>query len=148
MKLDDTDLRIIELLKEDARLTYSEIARQVHLTRAAARERILALEKNGVILGYTVQINSAALNRGISIFLDVEVEPYYIESIAKKLVENKDIAIVAQNTGQCGLHVHAHISNISELSCFLDNNIYNLKGVLNVKSSLLIKNYKTNAFLC
>lgn len=147
MKLDETDLKIIELLREDARLTYSEIARQVHLTRVAARERILALEKNGVILGYTVQINSAALNRGMSIFIDIEVEPCYIENVAKKLVENKDVAVVSQNTGQSGLHVHAYISDVSNLSKFLDNNVYNIKGVLNVKSSLLIKNYKTNAFL-
>jgi len=148
VKLDETDLKIIELLRVDARLSYSEIARQVHLTRVAARERVLSLEKNGVILGYTVQINSAALNRGISIFIDIEIEPCYVEIISKNLVENKDIAIVSQHTGQSGLHVHAYISGTAELSKFLEDNIYNLKGVLSVKTSLLIKHYKTNAFMC
>lgn len=146
--MDDTDLKILELLMKDARISYSEIARKVHLTRVAVKKRIIALEKTGAILGYTVQINSAAIDKKVSVFLDIEAAPLYIESIAKKLAENKNIAIVSQHTGFSGLHVHAFIEDTSELSIFLEENIYNLKGILNVKTSLLIKNYKTNAFLC
>ena len=148
MKIDETDLKIIELLKEDARIPYSEIANKVHLTRAAVRKRIKELEKMGAILGYTVQINSVALDRRIYVFIYIEVGPNYIEDVAKKLVENKNIAIVSQHTGFSGLHVHAFIPNTSQLSAFLTENIYNLRGILNVKTSLLIKNYKTNAYLC
>ena len=79
-----------------------------------------------------------------AVFLEVEVEPSKIDRVANKLMENQDIAIVAQHTGNVGLHVHAYIESVDKLSDFLDKCIYSIDGVKSVSSNLLIRQYKTH----
>lgn len=147
-KTDEIDMRILEMLKKDARASYSEIAENVHLSRVAVRERIKLMQKEGIILGFTVQINSKAYNKPVSVYFDVEVVPHELFNVAKKLVLNEEIAVVSQHTGTTGLHIHAFIDKIENLSQFMDEHLYSVSGVRNVHAHVLIKNYKTNAYLC
>ena len=146
-KMDDTDYAILELLKVDGRMSYSDIAAEVHLSRVAVRERIAAMKNNGVIRGFTTIIDAKAYNKMAAVFMEVEVEHAKIDKVALKLLENQDIAIVAQNTGTVGLHVHAYIESVDKLSSFLDECIYSIDGVKSVNSSLLIRQYRTTAWL-
>ncbi len=146
-KLDETDFRILEILKVDGRRTYSDIAADIHLSRVAVRERILSMQESGVIRGFAVQIDSKAYRKRVSVFFDVEVEPGKIDSIAKKLAENGDIAVVSQHSGISGLHVHAYIETLDSLADFLEQNFFSINGIRNVRSHILIKNYKINVFL-
>jgi len=69
--LDDTDRKILDLLQRDARLTNAAIAAQVGLTAPSVFERIRKLEQRGVIRGYTVQIDPAALGRPMTAFIRI-----------------------------------------------------------------------------
>lgn len=55
--IDDTDRAIIKLLVENARLSYSEIGEKVGLSRVAVKNRIKAIEKEGIIKGYHAEID-------------------------------------------------------------------------------------------
>ena len=147
-KIDETDLKILEILKENGRASYSEIAGEVHLSRVAVRDRILHMIESGLIVGFTVKISSEAYNKPVSIFFDIEVEPREISYVANKLSELEDVAIVSQHTGMSGIHVHAHIDKVENISSFIEKNIYCIKGIKNVNTYVLIKNYKTNTWLC
>lgn len=147
-KVDEIDMKIIEILKKNGRATYSEIAQKVHLSRVAVRDRVLRMIDGGVIVGFTVQVSSKSLDRPVSIFFDIEVEPKFLSRVATKLAELEDVAIVSQHTGTTGIHVHAHIDKIENISSFIDKNIYYISGVRKVNTYILMKNYKTNAWLC
>lgn len=69
--LDDTDMQILNLLKENSRIQWQEIGEKVHLTGQAVRNRINRMEKLDVIEGYTVKINSAMLGKKITAFITV-----------------------------------------------------------------------------
>ena len=147
MNLDNTDYKILEILKKDGRSSYSYISEKVHLSRAAVRDRILSLEKRGVIRGYTVQINSRAYGKEVSAFFDVEVDPRQLEELAKKISKIDDVSIVSEHTGSAGLHVHALLDNVDALGEFLDKYFYSEDGIKSVTTHILIKHYKTNAYL-
>lgn len=147
IQLDATDYAILEILKEDGRCSYSDIAEQVHLSRVAVRERINSMKESGIIHGFTVVIDAKAYQKKAGVFMDVEVAPSKLESVAARLVEQKEIAIVSQHTGTTGLHVHAYIDDVNKLSSFLEENIYSIDGVKAVRSQLLIHQYKTNSYL-
>ena len=137
---------------EDPRLCPRYTARMVRNIKIEPspkwmRERIAAMKNNGVIRGFTTIIDAKAYNKMAAVFLEVEVEPTKIDKVALKLLENQDIAIVAQNTGTVGLHVHAYIESVDKLSSFLDECIYSIDGVKSVNSSLLIRQYRTTAWL-
>lgn len=71
--LDQIDNRIIELLKENARLSYSEVGKVVGLSRVTVKRRIEQMEKSGIIRGYHAVIDPEATVKGIHFTLDLEV---------------------------------------------------------------------------
>lgn len=146
-QMDAIDYAILEILKDDGRCTYSDVAEQVNLSRVAVRERIAAMKKEGIIHGFTVVIDAKAYQRLASVFMDVEVEPSKLVSVARTLAAKEEIAIVSQHTGVTGLHVHAYIDNVDRLSQFLEEHIYSIDGVKSIQSHLLIRQYKTNSYL-
>ena len=91
-QMDAIDYAILEILKDDGRCTYSDIAEQVNLSRVAVRERIAAMKKEGIIHGFTVVIDAKAYQRLASVFMDVEVEPSKLVSVARTLAAKEEIA--------------------------------------------------------
>ena len=71
--LDDTDRKILALLQRDAQMTNAAIAAEVNLTAPSVFERIRKLEQRGVIQGYTVQVDPAALGRPLTAFIRLTV---------------------------------------------------------------------------
>lgn len=70
-QLDDTDRQILDLLQRDARMTNAAIAAEVGLTGPSVFERIRKLEQRGVIRGYTINIDPAALGKTMTAFIRV-----------------------------------------------------------------------------
>jgi Lrp/AsnC family leucine-responsive transcriptional regulator len=69
LNLDDTDRKILALLQQDARMTNARIAEEVGLTAPSVFERVRKLEQRGIIQGYTVRVNAAALGRPLTAFI-------------------------------------------------------------------------------
>jgi Lrp/AsnC family leucine-responsive transcriptional regulator len=69
VQLDDIDRQILDLLQRDARMTNAAIAAEVGLTAPSVFERVRKLEQRGVIRGYTVNIDPAALGKPMTAFI-------------------------------------------------------------------------------
>ena len=72
MELDGTDIEILDLLGVDARRTLADIAGRVSLSAPAVKRRIERLERDGVITGYTVELDQAKLGRPIEAFAELQ----------------------------------------------------------------------------
>jgi Lrp/AsnC family leucine-responsive transcriptional regulator len=70
-ELDQTDLEIIELLRQDARRTLADVAERVSLSAPAVKRRVDRLERERVITGYTVQVDHALLGRPLQAFTEL-----------------------------------------------------------------------------
>ena len=146
-QMDETDYEILEILKGDGRCSYSDIAEQVHLSRVAVRERINNRKEGGVIRGFTVVIDAKAYQKLAGVFMDIEVEPGKMDSVAHQVAAQEEVAVVSQHTGTTGLHVHAYIDSPEKVASYLEERIYSIDGVKNVQTQLLIRQYKTNSYL-
>jgi Lrp/AsnC family leucine-responsive transcriptional regulator len=71
--LDEIDRKILGLLQRDARMTNAALAAEVGLTAPSVFERIRKLEQRGVIRGYTVDVDPAALGRTLTAFIRLTV---------------------------------------------------------------------------
>ena len=67
--LDKTDIKILKLLANDSRISYAEIAREVHLSRMAVRERVMKMVEEGVVERFTVQLDSKKVGLNTPVFL-------------------------------------------------------------------------------
>jgi Lrp/AsnC family transcriptional regulator, leucine-responsive regulatory protein len=71
IELDETDLEIIELLREDARRTFADLAERVSLSSPAVKRRVDRLEREGAITGYTALVDHALLGRPLQAFTEL-----------------------------------------------------------------------------
>ena len=72
--LDPTDLRILDLLQGNARITNADIARELDMAPSAILDRIRKLEARGVITGYEARLDAHALGFGLTAFILVRTE--------------------------------------------------------------------------
>ena len=69
--MDGIDRRIVEMLADNGRLSYAEMARQVGLSGPAVHERVGKLEAAGVITGYQAQVDPDAVGLGVTAFIGI-----------------------------------------------------------------------------
>lgn len=69
--LDHTDKRILEELQINGRITMKELGEKVHLTGQATSTRVLKLEEQGIIEGYTIHLNSSKAGYAIRAFINI-----------------------------------------------------------------------------
>lgn len=74
-KLDEIDIQLIEMLQKNARTPLKVLAQTVFLSSPSVSARIARLEKEGIITGYTAQVNRIKLGYHITAFINLEVPP-------------------------------------------------------------------------
>jgi Lrp/AsnC family leucine-responsive transcriptional regulator len=118
--LDDTDAYILETLIGDARVSVAELARSVGLSPPSVSERIKRLEEAGVIEGYTLTINPAALGRPIAAWLRVRPIPGQLRKVAEILQKQPEIVECDRVTGEDCFVARAHVQSVDELEKLID----------------------------
>ena len=116
--LDEKDNRIVELLMENARLTYSELGEKVGLSRVAAKNRVLALEERGVIKGYHASVDPLVLPEMQTYIAFIQTEPGAYDAITERLKQEKTIAMLCQTSGDCCLQGICVAESIEEIRAF------------------------------
>lgn len=74
--LDATDLKIVEALRGDGRMTKLKLAQKVNLSPAACWERLARLERTGVILGYAAVVNVPAARPGVTVIVEISLKAH------------------------------------------------------------------------
>ncbi len=100
MKIDNINKKILYLLQKDARVTYKEIASELKRSETTIRDRIKAMERVGIIQGYTALIDKTAL--GLNFFSIIFANPVSssdLDSITNKVKKVKNVLRVYQISG-------------------------------------------------
>lgn len=85
VELDDTDLNILELLAEDSRRPYSEIADKVGVSPPTVSDRVDRLEEIGVIERFTLDIDRSTLRDGVGVLVDIHLRPGFETEVMESL---------------------------------------------------------------
>jgi len=88
--MDEMDYRILEILQKDGRASHEAIGRQVHLSRPAVRSRILSMEEQGIIQGYSTQIDYSRLGYPIHVLIYLKVSDATYRQIQDQLDQLQD----------------------------------------------------------
>ena len=140
--LDELDQKIIRLLIENARISYSDIGEETGISRVAVKARIQALEKRGVIEEYTTIINPQKISGAVSCYFEIETKPEYLAQVTDILYKNNTITQIYRVTGRDRLHVHAVASSGDEMEYFLHNVIDTLPGIISCSCNMTLSRIK------
>lgn len=89
--LDELDQKIVQLLIENARMSYSELGQKTGVSRVAAKLRVQALEQRGVIEQYTAIVNPQKLSGAVSCYFELETAPGMLAEVAEALRANDTV---------------------------------------------------------
>ncbi len=106
MKIDTINKKILYFLQEDARMTYKEIAAKLKRSETTIRDRIKAMERLGIIQGYTALIDKTAL--GLTFFAIIYMNPVSsvdLDLVTEKIKKVKNVLRVYQISGEHRLAV-------------------------------------------
>ena len=136
--LDELDQRIVKLLIQNARMSYSEIGQQIGISRVAVKMRVQALEQRGVIEEYNPQKISGA----VSCYFEIETRPDALMEVADRLKENEVVTQIYRVTGKSRLHVHAVASSNEEMEKLIYGTLDKLSGVIECSSHVILSRIK------
>lgn len=80
LKLDDRDLKILAILREEGRISKADLARRINLSAAPCWERLKRLEDAGIITGYRAEVSLRRIVTHIVVFMAVELERHRAEN--------------------------------------------------------------------
>ena len=116
--IDEIDNRILEIIKNDARLTYREIGERAGISRVSVKTRMDALQEKGIIRGYQTVIDPTKVPEGTKFFLDIECVPDCFEDIAEYLASSRMIRQIYCVSGECRIHAEGFAPNARNLEYF------------------------------
>ncbi len=126
--LDQTDHRILGVLRKDARCSIRTLAKQLKLRPSTVHLRLTKLEKNGVIERFTLKLNNLAVGENFIVFIWIATESF----LPGSAFQSEHIKEVFGITGEYDLLIKAKFKHIEEFNQFLLDfrKKYNLKKTL------------------
>ena len=118
--LDVVNLRVLSELQANPRLSMSELARRVGMSAPAVTERVQRLETAGVIVGYRMDIDPAALGMPVTALVRIRPGPGQLPKIARAAHETVQVVECYRITGEDCFLLKIHAPSIGELEETLD----------------------------
>ncbi|WP_199097840.1 Lrp/AsnC family transcriptional regulator [Dyella sp. ASV21] len=148
--LDRTDLRMLAVLQADGRITNAELAERVSLSPSACLRRLQRLEADGILTGYTAQVDPQAVGLGLQAFVRVQLSKHESAAVERfvDLVNGWDEVIDCYAlTGDMDYLLHVYVADLQDFSRFLLDRLLNATGVADVNSSFVLRTVKHSAAL-
>jgi DNA-binding Lrp family transcriptional regulator len=127
--IDAVDRKIVALLRENARRSFKDIGKHVHLSAPAVKRRVDRLERDGVIRGYTAVIDPPAFGWHAEAFVDLFCDGRMPGEAIKRAVE-KEPGVVSAHTvaGEASAMLHVMAEDTKDLELALER-IRKVEGV-------------------
>ncbi len=129
-ELDEIDRRILSLLVQDAKLPYSEVARQLHVSGGTIHSRMARLEELGIVRGATLDLDLAKVGFGIQAFLGIFLlKSSFCDSVIAQLRDIPEVMSVHFTTGSYNLFARLACRDTQHLRNVLHDRVQQVEGV-------------------
>ncbi|MCS6770375.1 MAG: Lrp/AsnC family transcriptional regulator [Candidatus Caldarchaeum sp.] len=134
--IDETDRAIIEILKRDARKSFTDIAKMLNLSEGAVRRRVKNLVDKGVIKSFTVEL---AKEYSVTAVTFVSVSPAVpTPEVADKLIKIEGVEEVYEITGAIDVMTVISVPTMTDLNKVIEE-IRNINGVSETNTSIVLR---------
>ena len=117
---DARNVELLRLLRDDPRISVSEMARRVGMSAPAVRERVQRLEEAGIIKGYRLEIDARALGFPLATFVRVRPMPGMLPKIAELAASLPQVVECHRITGEDCFILKVHLDSLDNLDKILD----------------------------
>ena len=130
------DHKIIEELKNNSRISFSDISQKIDKTEATVRRRVKKLLEEGIITRFTIDFN---VDSKQSISATIKAIPDFkdIKRILKQLREIEEIKHIWRLSGDCGLLMKVDIPSIDMFNPLIEEKISQIQGIKIVETCFI-----------
>lgn len=135
--LDKTDLAILRLLQQNARITIKEISEKVHLSSTPVHERIRRMEETGVIKQYVTLLNGAMLKKGLMVICYLSLRQHSKaagDKFIKTILQMDEVIECLTISGQYDFMLKVVAENMDAYYDFHVNRLSQIENIGNVQS--------------
>ncbi len=144
-ELDEIDLKIIDLLRKNAKQGNKSIASKIGLTITPTYERIKKLERIGVIEGYSIRVNKSKFGKQIQVFCFVSLKEHKLDLLTvfeKEVVDLKEVTACYHVAGSYDYILLIETKGMKEYENFLRYKLTTIPFIGNVQSSFVMSAIK------
>jgi Lrp/AsnC family leucine-responsive transcriptional regulator len=148
--LDRTDLRLLQALQRDGRISNVDLAQQVHLSPTAALERVKRLTRDGFILRYEARLNPAKLGAGMLVFIEIVLErttPEVFRSFQAAVQARPEILECHLVAGGFDYLIKTRAADMGAYREMLASVIWSLPGVRETRTYAVMEEVKNTTHL-
>ncbi len=145
VSLDQFDFRLLDALQTDATLTQQELSRRINLSPSQCSRRKQRLEELGVIRRYRAELDTERLGLAITVYLHVSLAthtPSNADHFRRLVRLTSSILEAHMLTGQADYLLKVVVSDLAELTRFINDELLPNPGVDRVRSDIVLESLK------
>lgn len=150
MMLERKDRAILRELQRDSRLTMQQLADKVGMSSSACWRRVRSLEEAGVIDRYAAILDTKKAGFTLSSMTLVTLgrhEKKHVENFIKEVMRHPEVLECFATSGEADFHLRVVVEDMDAYNAFLDDFIFRLPGVSQVRSDIVLKEIKVDTAL-
>ena len=137
MPLDTLHRQLLALLQADARQSTADLARKLGVARTTVLARLVRLERQGVIVGYTVRLGQDEGERGVEAYVGISTEPKSARDVTQRLAALPELRQLCSVSGEFDYLALLRAESTSRLDALLDE-IGAIEGVRKTTTSVVL----------
>jgi Lrp/AsnC family leucine-responsive transcriptional regulator len=148
--LDRIDLKILEILQREGRISVTELAERVSLSATPCSDRVKRMEREGVITGYHARVNPAALGKNLLVFLEIKLSAKsgdVFDKVKKELLYVPEVMECHLVSGDFDYLVKARLTEMNEYRRLLGEILKRLPASAESRSYVVMEEIKETLFL-
>ena len=139
--MDDTDQRLISLLRQNARMNIADLAYKLGVSRGTINNRLRKLEDTQVIVGYTIKLRPQAQPERIRAWMGVLVEGNTTRQVIASLLGEPGVVALHDTNGRWDLLAEIEAISMGELSQVLER-IRLVTGIRSTETNIHLASYR------
>jgi Lrp/AsnC family leucine-responsive transcriptional regulator len=147
--LDDTDIQILKLMQENARISNADLARELNMAPSGVLERVKKLEQKKVITGYYTQINPAVLEQKLLAFIFIRsAEGFTCDAKTAQLLSKiPEVQEVHHITGEDCFLIKVRTTDSAALMNLMRNSLKKIPNIASTKTTIVLETVKEHSQL-
>jgi len=130
LKIDNVDLKILEILMQDAKKPYTEVAKKAFVSGGTVHVRMSKMEEAGIVEKTTLKVNYAKLGYDITAFIGIFLQKSALyEQVMNALKTIPEVVSIHYTTGNYSMFVKIHCKDTNHLKLVLHDKIQQIEGI-------------------
>jgi DNA-binding Lrp family transcriptional regulator len=143
-QIDSVDRALIDAVAMDARVSLTELAEKINVSRSTAHARLQRLRDENVITGFTATVDPQALGLGVAALVFIDIEQHDWRTLRADLAAIPGVEYLAMCAGRFDLMLIARAENIPALRDVLLGQIQRIPGVRSTESVVILDEVRSN----